>query len=93
MEVNECEKTTLHDVNMEEEMRMKQQLAQQEAYDEDDDMPGGAQRVQFGYRENPFEDSTSSGLGMGMAHPNPIASLPSLLTSKSLEMSPWHPVP
>ncbi|ONI01567.1 hypothetical protein PRUPE_6G146900 [Prunus persica] len=45
MEVDECEETTLHDVNMEEEMRRKQQ-AQAEAYDEDDDMPGGAQRVQ-----------------------------------------------
>ncbi|WCJ40129.1 hypothetical protein M5689_021060 [Euphorbia peplus] len=46
MELDECEETTLHDVNMEEEMRRKQQQAQQEAYDEDDDMPGGAQRVQ-----------------------------------------------
>ncbi|KAI9094252.1 hypothetical protein K1719_026834 [Acacia pycnantha] len=45
MELDECEETTLHDVNMEEEMRRRQQ-AQQEAYDEDDDMPGGAQRVQ-----------------------------------------------
>ncbi|EEF46534.1 dnaJ protein homolog [Ricinus communis] len=46
MELDECEETTLHDVNMEEEMRRKQQQAQQEAYDEDDDMPSGAQRVQ-----------------------------------------------
>ncbi|KAK6138015.1 hypothetical protein DH2020_028242 [Rehmannia glutinosa] len=45
MELDECEETTLHDVNMEEEMRRKQQAAQ-EAYDEDDDMHGGAQRVQ-----------------------------------------------
>ncbi|XP_047325803.1 dnaJ protein homolog [Impatiens glandulifera] len=46
MELDECEETTLHDVNMEEEMRRKQQQAQ-EAYDEDDDMHGGgAQRVQ-----------------------------------------------
>lgn len=45
MELDECEETTLHDVNIEEEMRRKQQT-QQEAYDEDDDMPGGAQRVQ-----------------------------------------------
>lgn len=45
MELDECEETTLHDVNIEEEMRRKQ--AQQEAYDEDDeDMHGGAQRVQ-----------------------------------------------
>ena len=46
MELDECEETTLHDVNIEEEMRRKQQQQAQEAYDEDDDMPGGAQRVQ-----------------------------------------------
>ncbi|KAJ4826801.1 hypothetical protein Tsubulata_016021 [Turnera subulata] len=45
MELDECEETTLHDVNIEEEMRRKQQ-AKQEAYDEDDEMPSGAQRVQ-----------------------------------------------
>lgn len=45
MELDECEETTLHDVNFEEEMRRKQQQAQ-EAYDEDEDMHGGAQRVQ-----------------------------------------------
>lgn len=45
MELDECEETTLHDVNMEEEMRRKQQHAQ-EAYEEDEDMHGGAQRVQ-----------------------------------------------
>ncbi|XP_059314957.1 dnaJ protein homolog [Lycium ferocissimum] len=46
MELDECEETTLHDVNMEEEMRRKQ-AAQQEAYDEDDEMHGGgSQRVQ-----------------------------------------------
>ncbi|XP_051120639.1 dnaJ protein homolog ANJ1 [Andrographis paniculata] len=45
MELDECEETTLHDVNIEEEMRRKQ-AQQQEAYDEDDDMHGGAQRVQ-----------------------------------------------
>ncbi|KAH6772995.1 DNAJ-like protein 2 [Perilla frutescens var. hirtella] len=45
MEIDECEETTLHDVNIEEEMRRKSQ--HQEAYDEDDeDMHGGAQRVQ-----------------------------------------------
>ncbi|KAH8502033.1 hypothetical protein H0E87_016702 [Populus deltoides] len=46
MELDECEETTLHDVNIEEEMRRKQQQQAQEAYDEDDEMPGGAQRVQ-----------------------------------------------
>ncbi|GAB4855197.1 DNAj domain protein [Ancistrocladus abbreviatus] len=46
MELDECEETTLHDVNIEEEMRRKQAQAQQEAYEEDDDMPGGAPRVQ-----------------------------------------------
>ncbi|XP_038706832.1 dnaJ protein homolog ANJ1 [Tripterygium wilfordii] len=45
MELDECEETTLHDVNIEEEMRRKQH-AQQEAYEDDDEMPGGAQRVQ-----------------------------------------------
>nr|AMO51602.1 DnaJ protein [Piper colubrinum] len=38
MELEECEETTLLDVNIEEEMRRKQQQQQQqEAYDEDDD--------------------------------------------------------
>ncbi|OAY72814.1 DnaJ protein [Ananas comosus] len=46
MELDECEETTLHDVNIEEEMRRKQQSQAQEAYDEDDDAFGGAQRVQ-----------------------------------------------
>ncbi|PON50904.1 Terminal organelle assembly protein [Parasponia andersonii] len=47
MELDECEETTLHDVNIEEEMRRRQQ-ARAEAYDEDDDdmHGGGAQRVQ-----------------------------------------------
>ncbi|RVW33292.1 DnaJ protein-like ANJ1 [Vitis vinifera] len=42
MELDECEETTLHDVNIEEEMRRKQAQAQ-EAYEEDEEMPGGAQ--------------------------------------------------
>nr|GMC95792.1 DnaJ protein homolog [Ipomoea batatas] len=46
MELDECEETTLHDVNIEEEMRRKQQQQAQEAYEEDDDMHGGAHRVQ-----------------------------------------------
>ncbi|PKI43014.1 hypothetical protein CRG98_036592 [Punica granatum] len=46
MELDECEETTLHDVNIEEEMRRKAHAQAQEAYEEDDDMPGGAQRVQ-----------------------------------------------
>lgn len=37
MELDECEETTLHDVNMEEEMRRKQQRRYREAHDEDDD--------------------------------------------------------
>ncbi|KAK9727068.1 hypothetical protein RND81_05G256000 [Saponaria officinalis] len=45
VELNECEETTLPDVNIEEEMRRKQAQAQQEAYDEDDE-PQGGQRVQ-----------------------------------------------
>ncbi|KAF5742494.1 dnaJ protein [Tripterygium wilfordii] len=46
MELEECEETTLHDVNIEEEMRRKEQQRAQEAYDEDEDMHGGAQKVQ-----------------------------------------------
>lgn len=45
MELDECEETTLHDVNIEEEMRRKQQQQQQEAYDEDEE-PAGGHRVQ-----------------------------------------------
>lgn len=45
MELDECEETTLHDVNIEEEMRRKQQQQQQEAYEEDDE-PAGGHRVQ-----------------------------------------------
>lgn len=45
MEIDECEETTLHDVNIEEEMRRKQAAAQ-EAYEEDEDPHGGPQRVQ-----------------------------------------------
>lgn len=37
MEVDECEETTLHDVNMEDEMRRKRQPQYQEAYEDDDD--------------------------------------------------------
>lgn len=37
MDLDECEETTLHDVNIEDEMRRKQQQQQQEAYDEEDD--------------------------------------------------------
>ena len=41
MERDDCEETTLHDVNIEEEMRRKeqQQHRHHEAYDEDDDEP------------------------------------------------------
>ncbi|CAH9070735.1 unnamed protein product [Cuscuta europaea] len=44
-EIDECEETTLHNVNIEEEMRRKREEA---AYEEDDDnhAHGGAQRVQ-----------------------------------------------
>ncbi|KAL2892519.1 Chaperone protein dnaJ A6 [Bienertia sinuspersici] len=37
MELEACEETTLHDVNIEEEMKRKQQQRVQEAYDEDDE--------------------------------------------------------
>lgn len=42
MELDECEETTLHDVNIDDEMRKKQS---QEAYEEDEEGSGGA-RVQ-----------------------------------------------
>ncbi|KAH7536898.1 hypothetical protein FEM48_Zijuj03G0034800 [Ziziphus jujuba var. spinosa] len=45
MEPDECEETTLHDVNIEEEMRRKQAQQAKKAYVEDDDMHGGGQRV------------------------------------------------
>lgn len=44
MEIDECEETTLHDVDMEAEMRRKQQQQQQEAYEEDEEQ--GGPRVQ-----------------------------------------------
>nr|GMD55949.1 DnaJ protein homolog [Ipomoea batatas] len=47
MVLDECGETTLHDVNIEEDMRRKQQQQAQEAYEEDNDMHGGAQRVQY----------------------------------------------
>ncbi|KAL0904226.1 hypothetical protein M5K25_026310 [Dendrobium thyrsiflorum] len=37
MELDECEETTMYDVNIEDEMRRKQQQQQQEVYDEDED--------------------------------------------------------
>ncbi|CAN8299444.1 unnamed protein product [Cochlearia groenlandica] len=50
MEIDECEETTLHDVNMKDEMKRNAQ-ASREAYDDDEEEdeeghPGGAQRVQ-----------------------------------------------
>jgi len=45
MELDECEETTLHDVNIDDEMRKKQTQQQQEAYDEDEEGSSGP-RVQ-----------------------------------------------
>ncbi|CAN8252532.1 unnamed protein product [Cochlearia groenlandica] len=48
METDDCEETTLHDVNIDEEMKRNAQ-AQREAYDDDEDdeeSPAGAQGVQ-----------------------------------------------
>lgn len=46
-ELDECEETTLHGVNIEDEMMRKKQQQTQEAYEEDEDVHGdGAQRVQ-----------------------------------------------
>jgi DnaJ homolog subfamily A member 2 len=44
MEVDQCEETIMHDVNIEEEMRRRQYQRQQEAYDEDEE--DAAPRVQ-----------------------------------------------
>ncbi|KAF4370834.1 hypothetical protein F8388_011817 [Cannabis sativa] len=46
MEVDECEETTLHDVNIEEEMRRKQQNHFHESYEDDDDDEPSMSRVQ-----------------------------------------------
>ncbi|KMZ62195.1 hypothetical protein ZOSMA_486G00130 [Zostera marina] len=47
MEVEDCEEVNLHDVNIDEEMRRKQEARAQEAYNEDEeDGHGGGQRVQ-----------------------------------------------
>ena len=37
MDLDDCEETTLHDVNLEEEMKRKRQHQYREAYDDDDD--------------------------------------------------------
>lgn len=37
MELDDCEEVTMHDVNIDEEMRRKRYQQQQEAYDEDDE--------------------------------------------------------
>lgn len=39
MELDDCEETTLHDVDIKEEMSRKRQQHYHEAYDEDDDEP------------------------------------------------------
>lgn len=39
MELDKCEETTMHNVNIEEEMRRKEKQRQQEVYDSDDDEP------------------------------------------------------
>ncbi|KAL5213872.1 hypothetical protein ABZP36_003024 [Zizania latifolia] len=44
MDLDQCEETIMHDVNIEEEMRRKQYQRQQEAYDEDEE--AAAPRVQ-----------------------------------------------
>ena len=46
MELDECEETTMHDVNIEEEMRRKQNQRRQEAYDDEDEDDGAPRGVQ-----------------------------------------------
>ena len=43
MELDECEETILQDVNMEEELKRKQQQSRQEAYDEEEEPSAGPQ--------------------------------------------------
>ncbi|KAF0894476.1 hypothetical protein E2562_039191 [Oryza meyeriana var. granulata] len=50
MDLDQCEETIMHDVNIEEEMRRKQYQRQQEAYDEDEE--DAAPRVQCAQQEN-----------------------------------------
>ena len=45
IDMEDCEETTMHDVNMEEELRRKEHQRKQEAYDEDDEDEGGMPRV------------------------------------------------
>ncbi|XP_076896706.1 dnaJ protein homolog 2-like isoform X1 [Bidens hawaiensis] len=45
MSVDDCEETLLHNVNMEEEMRRKEHLRRQEAYDDEDDDEDAMPRV------------------------------------------------
>jgi DnaJ family protein A protein 2 len=46
MDVDQCEETTMHDVNIEEEMRRRQNQRRQEAYDEEDEDEGAPRGVQ-----------------------------------------------
>lgn len=46
MELDDCEETTLHDVNIKEEMRRKKQQQYREAYDDDDDDERSVPHVQ-----------------------------------------------
>jgi DnaJ family protein A protein 2 len=46
MELDECEETTMHDVNIEEEMRRRQNQRRQEAYDEEEEDEGAPRGVQ-----------------------------------------------
>jgi len=46
MDVDQCEETTMHDVNIEEEMRRRQNQRRQEAYNEEDEDEGAPRGVQ-----------------------------------------------
>jgi DnaJ family protein A protein 2 len=46
MEVDQCEATIMHDVNMEEEMRRRKYQRQQEAYEHIDEKEGAGPRMQ-----------------------------------------------
>ncbi|RDX58433.1 Chaperone protein dnaJ A6, partial [Mucuna pruriens] len=59
MELDDCEETTLHDVNFKEEMRRKQQQQHREAYDDDDDDEPSGHRVQCA--QHAFQNTITNG--------------------------------
>ncbi|KAK6138163.1 hypothetical protein DH2020_028099 [Rehmannia glutinosa] len=92
MELDECEETTLHDVNIEDEMRRKQ-AQRQEAYDEDEDMHDGAQRVQCAQHANSASmQTTRNGIMEITIYDQNYALLLNANTTTPLSKSPQSPL-